>query len=291
MNLRTLRYFAAAAEFANLTRAAEHLSVSQPTLTTALNRLEAELGTKLLHRAPRQTELTPDGQKFLIRARRILNEYTQAKDDFRGRTERGEGVLRIGVLATLPSVHLPALVRTLENTMPKSALLVREGAPSQLLKWLDQGRVDMTLSTHRPRRETFESQLLYQEPFVAIAPIGHAYAKRAALTAGDFHGQPFVLREHCEDARRGARIFAEHGVKPRIVARVLHDDHAMALVADGIGLSLVPAGGLPGTVVAVPVPELGIGRDIALAWRKETPAAVVEAAAAAARKVAGRPRA
>ena len=119
MELRQLRYFVAVAEDGNFNRAAVRLHITQPALSRQVMALEKSLGARLLERLPRGVHLTPVGQTFLERARRILDEVKSARDLVRN-AQRGEvGKLRLGFNAiAVCNAVVPEALRNWETLAP-----------------------------------------------------------------------------------------------------------------------------------------------------------------------------
>src|ERR671939_485288 len=110
-DFRALRYFVAVAEELHFSRAAERLYIAQPALSEQIKRLEGELGVELLRRTTRRVELTPAGEEFLRRARRILAEADAALADA-SRAARGEtGSIRVATGATAGIEIVPTILR------------------------------------------------------------------------------------------------------------------------------------------------------------------------------------
>src|SRR4051794_3171245 len=94
--LRLIRYFVAVAELENVTRAAERLSVSQPSLSAAVKQLEAQLGVELLARSGRRVSVTPAGELLLARGRELLEHADRVADEVRARGATDAARLRLG---------------------------------------------------------------------------------------------------------------------------------------------------------------------------------------------------
>ena len=121
MELRHLRYFVAIAEERSFTRAAERLWVAQPSLSTQVRRLEAELGVKLLERHPRGVEPTPAGELFLARARVALAAADAAQATGRDFAAGVNGSVRLGIATCAASRDVATLLRPSPTTAPGSS--------------------------------------------------------------------------------------------------------------------------------------------------------------------------
>ena len=100
MELRHLRYFVAVAEALSFTRGAEKLHLAQPSLTRQIKDLEEEIGVRLLDRTKQQVKLTPEGQSFLVDAKRVLDLSEEIVESVRHFSRDGlnKGSLDIGIL-------------------------------------------------------------------------------------------------------------------------------------------------------------------------------------------------
>jgi DNA-binding transcriptional LysR family regulator len=110
MDLNDLRTFATVAELASFSRAAEQLGLAKGRVSTSVQRLEARLGTRLLHRTTRSVRLTPDGERFLERCKELLTEAEHLQSMFRPAAGGLSGRLRIDLPNSLARDHvLPRL--------------------------------------------------------------------------------------------------------------------------------------------------------------------------------------
>ena len=108
MNLSHLRYFVELAHTRHYTRAAEHLFITQPSLSHAIGQLESELGVPLFERSGRNTTLTRLGEEFLVCAERTLSTLDSGVESLR-RSAQGEGLIRLGFLRVLGIRFIPEL--------------------------------------------------------------------------------------------------------------------------------------------------------------------------------------
>jgi len=110
MDLHELRIFATVAELASFSRAAEQLGLAKGRVSTAVQRLEAQLGTRLLQRTTRSVRLTPDGERFLDRCKELLTEAEQLQAMFQPASSGLTGRLRIDLSNSMARDHvLPRL--------------------------------------------------------------------------------------------------------------------------------------------------------------------------------------
>jgi DNA-binding transcriptional LysR family regulator len=115
----------------------------------------------------------------------------------------------------------------------------------------------------------FASRVLFEEPYLLAAPKDHRFAQRQSVKLADLDGEPFIVRTRCDFYQDVANVLVARGTKMRVVYQTDQDDRALALVAAGIGLALVPAHFEVSAVKQVPVLDLGISRAIGLLWSRE----------------------
>jgi LysR family hydrogen peroxide-inducible transcriptional activator len=134
MEMHQLRYVVAVARTGNFSRAAEQCHVSQPSLSQQILKLEDELGENLFDRLKRTARLTPFGEEFLRRARRILEEVEAATREASEAKELLRGVITIGVLPTIAPYLLPDAIVEFTGKHPGVEIIVQEDTTMQLLK-------------------------------------------------------------------------------------------------------------------------------------------------------------
>jgi len=267
MNTSFLRYFLSVAETQNFTRAAARLHVTQPTLSAGIARLEEMLGAKLFERG-RQVRLTVAGSRFMPRAQAMLAEWQQAQADLRAEQPRQR--LRLMVLPTLPVVPLASLVERLRQTAPDIDLELSEGTITQAASGFAQRRIDAALCELDGAIPDCQSVVVWREAYGIGIASGHNLATRDRCRIADLAGLPFVYRSQCEQQEVARRVFAEHGVRPRILLRTPSEERAAALVAAGMAACLLPESLVTLGMAFVPLLELPIERRIGLVWRRDS---------------------
>lgn len=241
LNYNHLRYFWAVAHEGNLTRAAEHLYISQSALSIQIQKLEAEIGHKLFDRQGKQLILTEAGQIALDHADEIFalgNELVSTLTE-RGDTKRR--VLRVGALATLSRNFQIQFLKPLTQREDVEIIL-RSGTFGALILDLRAHLLDVVLSNQAPPRDAatpWVSHLIDEQP---VSLIRHASRKlRKAPLERLLAEQPLILPTVESSIRAGFdSMMVRMGIRPRIAAEV--DDMAMLrlLARENTGLAIVP---------------------------------------------------
>ena len=243
MDLRQLRYFVALAEELHFARAAERVGIAQPPLTQQIQKLEKELGCRLLLRG-RKAVLTDAGVVLAEEARRILLQAEHAVDATR-RAGRGEsGELRVGAPPSIMLSALPSIIRKYRKLYPDVAFALREMSTSAIEGALRAGEIDLGFLRETVPGNPLVSEVAFDEPVVAVLPVAHALARGKGLKLGALRDEPFVffprrLGESFYD--RMLSFCVEAGFVPGVVQEATQWQSIICLVEAGIGISLAPA--------------------------------------------------
>lgn len=259
MEFRHLRYFLVLAEELHFGRAAQRLAISQPPLSMNLQQLEASVGARLLERNSKRVQLTPAGRAFVPQARALLEQAQRAARHAKEVAEGTAGSLQVGFVGTMLYRGLPPLLQRFQAQHPGLRLTLRELSSSEQLIELAQDRLDLGF-VHTTRVPPGLSQILVSsQPFVACLPAGHALAGQggpgAALAPAQLRGEPFAMVSRAVSPDYHDRIVAlcgEAGFTPDVRYELRHWLSVVSLVAQGLGVALVPQSlarsGLPGAV-------------------------------------------
>ncbi len=237
MDIYLLRYFLAVVETGSFTRAADRAFVTQPTLSAGIKKLEQQLGHTLFERTNRRVFLTDAGTRFLPRAKAILHECNMAQQAL---DEAGNApLLRIGVLTTLSNRKVGNLLASFREKAPGAAIEIFDGTEQELENRLEDRSLDFALSVYRGEPED-RSIPLGVEPYVFILPTDHPLAGRTRVGAQDLAEDYMIVRSRCEVLSETSRYFTDRNVRPRLVYRTPNDSRAVAMVAAGVGGTVVP---------------------------------------------------
>ncbi|MBN9370425.1 MULTISPECIES: LysR family transcriptional regulator [unclassified Hydrogenophaga] len=253
MEFRHLRCFLALAEELHFGRAAARLAMTQPPLSLNIQQLEASVGAPLFVRNSRGVALTPAGQAFVPRARALLEAAGAAAREAREVAQGVSGQLRVGFAGTVLYRGLPQILRGFAQRHPRLKLVLREMSSSDQLIDLQHQRLEAGF-VHTTRVPPGCSQVLVsRQAFVACVPAGHALARKRRLAPAALAGQPFVAISRAVSPDYHDRLLAlcaDHGFEPDVRFELRHWLSVVSVVAQGLGVSLVPAAlqqaGLPG---------------------------------------------
>ena len=243
MELRHLRYFLVVAEELNFGRAAERLAMSQPPLSVAIRQLEDAVGTRLLERNSKSVRLTAAGKALVQSATQVLE---QAEDDKRLAHAVGEGKdgsLRVGFVGGMLFRGLPQALQRLAQSHPQLEVQLTELNTQDQISGLQQGRLDLGFVHSVQAAPDLQMRLVSSEQFLACVPHGHPLAQRQRVALAELIGEPFVMFSQAASPNYHAQILAmcsQAGLQPTIRHEVRHWLSVLSLVAQGMGVALVP---------------------------------------------------
>ncbi|MGH8032237.1 MAG: LysR substrate-binding domain-containing protein [Luteimonas sp.] len=277
MNLRDLKYLVALADHRHFGRAAAASFVSQPTLSTQIRKLEAELGVSLVERAPRKVMLTPAGRDAAERARRIVADVEQMREAARRSRDPEAGSVRFGIFPTLGPYLLPHVVGPIRARFPELELLLVEEKSDVLLERLRDGRLDAVLLTLPVHDNQLHVERLFEEPFLLAVPASHPLAGRDSLSMRELGGQRLLLLEdgHCL-REQALDVCHLSGASEKSAFRATSLETLRQMVAANVGVTLLPTlATKPPVARSDDIRLLGFrdaapSREIAMVWRRSS---------------------
>ena len=290
MDRYLLRYFLAVAELGSFSKAAARVSVTQPTLSVGIAKLESEVGARLFERTTRRVSLTPAGSKFLQHARRITQEYEAALRDVSETPQMKR--LRAGVLSTIPARDLERVVAQHAKASGGEALEILDSTERDIANRLSDGRLDVAITILRPGLDSFAQERLRTEPYVLFVAANHKLSGALSIEGGELAGETMIVRRQCEGLPEISRYFTNRAVRPSFSLRTLSDDRAMSMVEAGLGVTVAPESFKRAGLAAVKLEGFTLSRDVGLVFSdraRERTGAFVDAARATYAAVANPP--
>lgn len=240
MELHQLRYVLAVADTGNFTRAAERSNITQPSLSQQIINLEREVGHKLFHRLGRKAVLTEAGAVFMERARRILFEVENAAKELSDHPALGRRIT-VGAIPTVAPYLLPRLIRRCRKRYPNLQIDVREDFRSHLLHSVIEGELDLAIAALPVKDQRLSVEPLLTEPLLLVVARSHPFAQQTEVHAADLAKENFVILGTSSSLASQIRSFCgDHHFEPRIGFRCAQVATVKALVALGVGISILP---------------------------------------------------
>lgn len=242
MELRQLKYFIAVAEELHFGRAAESLHLSQPALSKQIQVLEASLKIQLLERTKHSCRLTIAGQKFLEKARRILEEVEEGIYITRQVADGQRGRVRIGFTeATLYSLA-PNIFKAYEEHYPQVELILTSGGTETNVEALRTHRIDVGFVYLPIREPSLSVYPLFEEAYVAALPSSHPLSRQQEIPLQSLANEPLIFYP-----RSLAPVLYAHfiqcceqaGFIPNIVQEAEPSQTSLGLASAGVGITFV----------------------------------------------------
>ncbi|WP_084399147.1 LysR family transcriptional regulator [Henriciella aquimarina] len=262
-----VRYFLAVVDQGSFSRAASQVNVAQPTLSVGIAKLEGLLGVTLFDRSTRRINLTTAGSRFLPHARRIESEFNQAMVSVR--SEGTDEVFRLGILSTIPASLVGRAFGRVLAAHPDLRMEIVEGSEKELTNALARRRVDTALTIVARGGERHVEESLYTEPYHVAMMADHPCATQNTVSVEDLAGSIMMVRRHCEALSETSRFFTEQGVRPFFSFRSSNDERVLAMVASGLGITVMPASYQAPGVALKPLDGFMLERQIGLIFRNE----------------------
>jgi DNA-binding transcriptional LysR family regulator len=241
MELGQLEGFVEAQRRGSITRAAEALDITQPTLTARLRGLERELGTALLVRGRRGVSLTAAGRRFLPRAMAALESVRRGVADTKSARDARGGFLTLGLASDLALYLAPAALARFARTHPDVEVTVRSGRSRAVAEALRADEIEIALVSQLIVLPEIASRPLFTEDVPVVVGRGHAFSKRTRVSMEDLALSGLVIRDPAAYLHALTLAwFAEAGTAPRILMELDNTEACKRVVLAGFGAALLP---------------------------------------------------
>lgn len=240
--LRQLSYFVAAGETLSVTRAAEQINISQPSISAAISHLETELDVQLFIRHHAQgLSLTPAGSRLLRAAKESLRAAAELYDVASETNDRIAGSLNVGTFLTLAPLIAPELWAGFSARHESVHMTMTEGSEAQLIDSLRLARIDLALTYDLNMPPDIAFVELARLKSYAIVAADHRFAARRSVRLAELLDEPYILMDLPLTRDYFLNLFRQIGGSPRIIMEASSSASLRSYVAAGIGYGLMTA--------------------------------------------------
>ena len=276
--IRQLQFFVAAAEQGSVSGAARALSISQSSVTEAIQALEDDLGVTLFERRARGLDLTHKGSLFLRNATQILRDVSNARMAFREDAAL-TGRMSLGVTSLVAGYVLSDLLSRFRRAWPQVEVSAIEDSADYLQHLLIGGELDVVvlLASSIRDRTALHVETLLVSPYRLWLPLGHRLTDAESIALDDLAGEQLIVLTVDEIEESTRAMMAALSVRPPIAFRTRSVEAVRSLVATGAGVALLPSlvyrpWSLEGDRIEIrdvsgDLPSVQVG----LAWRRGAP--------------------
>ena len=253
MTSRELLYVKTIADERSITRAAQKLYLTQPSLSHCVTNIEKQLGTRLFRRTSSGLVLTYAGERYYRMACEVLRVYASFESEISEESELLRGRITLGITNYLACDLLPRMLPRFHREHPGIELRVVEETTDELEKSLLSGRLDFAIMHTGAGDGASEDpglahEVLRRDPFLLIAPPDHPCAALAIAGEGEpvldpalLNGEPFLMVSKGQRIRHVAdRVLAQAGISPDIVFTSRNFETLRRLCAGGMGFTFIP---------------------------------------------------
>lgn len=243
LSLRQLELFTATMRAESFTEAAETLSISQPALSVAIRKIEAELGLTLFDRTTRSVTPTPDGRHLAAVAEDLIRNFKVAMQGVAARADGLHGRLTIAVLPSIAASLLPRALMALQEKYPGIDVAIRDVMHERAVAMVADGLADFAITTRIAETAALAYDEIGADRIHLVCRNDHPLAKgKGPVQWAALEGHPYVAMAGSTSVRRLADavlLQADFALQPRYEVEQIAS--AIALVSAGLGVTALPS--------------------------------------------------
>lgn len=273
MEMNQIRYFLAVCQHRNFTHAASASNVSQPSLTTAIKKLEHELGGDLFVRDRAGCRLTALGKLMQPRLQKAHDETQAAKAEAVRHTRLERVPISVGVGETIGHNRISAAVERFRTRLPQAEIELIVASVSKLLSGLREGEFDVVVTAATVSEDLYRIDQLYDESYKVVVSKSHPLSGRNAISLSTLAETDMLDQPNCEMRDALHRACADQGHEIYAAYRSNRVDWLVELARQGLGAVILPTTAIPADrgLVSILIDGLEISRTVsALRYRHQT---------------------
>lgn len=240
MNLVQLKYFHAICKFQTVSEAAEHLYISQPSLSNAIKELENEFGVTLFRRHHRGMTLTEEGEVLYRASKDILEKCEQVENVMKDLGSKRKK-LRLGIPPMIGSLILPSVYRDFVLSNQDISIKPVEYGKQELVKKLEEGLLDMVILPHvKPIDSRFSAMQIAKLEIACCTAKAHGTYKNKRMSPADLKDKPIVLFENSFfQTEEIKKWFAKDGVEPNVILQTEQLSTMLSMISNDIAFGFM----------------------------------------------------
>jgi LysR family transcriptional regulator for metE and metH len=265
LEVRHLRLIEAVAKAGSITKAGNHLYLTQSALSHQLRDAEEKLGVALFVRLNKRMILTPAGERLLSSAQTILDEMRRVEEDIRQIALSREGILRITTECYTCYHWLPSLLKIFNHEFPRIEVQIVVEATLDPLQALLDGKIDLALVSEPPKNGKLVYTPLFQDELLVVMSNDHPLATHSFVKAEDFAQEHLLVYTSITDTTLFKKVLSPAGITPRQVSVVPLTEALLEMIRAGVGISVMARWAVgphveAGAVRALPLTKKGLRR-------------------------------
>lgn len=273
LDIRQLEYFAEVAKHLSFTKAASSLHVSQPSISKAIQNLEAELGVPLFYRSSKQLELTDAGTTVLTNTLDVLNSFSNLRAQLTDLLDLKKGQIRIGIPPIIGAQFFSKYISEYKEKYPFIQIHLTEVGTKMIRKGVEAGDLDIGLICNGNVQEPLEVRQILRDPLMLVIHKEHPLAKLDTVPFHLLKDESFII--YPKDFTLHDRILDEcskHNFYPLIACESSQKDLMVELVAAKLGITILPKQiceklAHP-SLISIPFEEQNIFLELAVIWKQ-----------------------
>ncbi len=248
MNIRDFEYIVQIAKFNSISKAAESLYISQPTLTKFLQRVEKELSYPLFYRNGKKLVPTQIGEIYISKAIKIIDLNTQLQQEIKDSIDFKLGTVKIGVTAGRSNFITDIILPNFASSFPETKVMLEIQSSDTLIEMLINDDLDIAIATGNKKQFNLEYTEIGQDEFAILARKDSRIVKKSkkvegfnfnVVTPEDWENEKFILpNANSMSMTIANEYFKSIDKRPKVIAQVQDLRAAISTVSSGVGIGL-----------------------------------------------------
>lgn len=240
MNLRDLQYFSEVVEYQSFSKAAKALHISQPSLSTAIQKLEQTIGTVLIERSTRSFRLTTSGNLLYERAKEILLHIDTLEEELKDIATGNHIEIVIGMIESVKYWLAKAIKKHLSHS-PNPFRLIDTLDNKSVIHSLLSYEVHAVITNQLIANDNIQSHVLYEEPFVAVAHHTNPIFSTSTMTLKNLAQSQLILGlENFQTRQQITAAFHAQNIMPHIAFQTERFEMSLVLAEKQLGVAILP---------------------------------------------------